>query len=50
MGKSSDLFKNIGDTKGTFYAKRGTLKDRKSKGLAEAEEIRKLSSAISAKK
>ena len=41
MGKSSDLFKNIGDTKGTFYAKRGTLKDRKSKGLAEAEEIKK---------
>ena len=41
MGKSRDLFKNTGDTKGTFYAKRGTLKDRKIKGLAEAEEIKK---------
>ena len=41
MGKSRDLSKNIGDTKGTFYAKRGTIKDRKSKGLAEAEEIKK---------
>ena len=41
MGKTRDLFKKIINTKGTFYAKRGTIKDRKSKGLAEAEEIKK---------
>ena len=41
MGKTSDLFKNLRDTKGTFYAKMGTRKDRNSKDITEAEEIRK---------
>ena len=36
MGKTRDLFKKIGDTKGTFHAKVGTLKDRNSKDLMEA--------------
>ena len=31
MGKTRDLFKKIGDTKGTFHAKTGTIKDRNSK-------------------
>ena len=33
MGKTRDLFKKIGDTKGIFHAKRGTIKDRNGKGL-----------------
>ena len=44
MGKTRDLFNNIGDTKGTFHAKMGTIKDRKDrngKNLTEAEEIKK---------
>ena len=41
MGKTRDLFKKTGDTKGTFHAKMGTIKDRNSKDLAEAEEIKK---------
>ena len=41
MGKTRDLFKKIRDTKGIFYAKIGTIKDRNGKDLAEAEEIRK---------
>ena len=41
MGKTRDLFKKIGDTKGTFHAKMGTIKDRNSKDLTEAEEIKK---------
>ena len=41
MGKSRDLFKNTGDTKGTFYAKRGTLKDTNGMDLTEAEDIKK---------
>ena len=40
MGKTRDLFKKIGDTKGTFHAKMGTIKDRNSKDLTEAEEIK----------
>ena len=36
MGKTKDLFKKIGDTKGTFHAKIGTIKDRNGKNLAEA--------------
>ena len=40
MGKTRDL-KKIGDTKGTFHAKMGTIKDRNSKDLTEAEEIKK---------
>ena len=41
IGKTRDLFKKIGDTKGTFHAKMGTIKDRNSKDLTEAEEIKK---------
>ena len=40
MGKTRDLFKNIRDTKETFHAKMGTIKDR-NKDLTEAEEIKK---------
>ena len=43
MGKTSDLFKKIRDTKGTFHAKMGTTKDRNSMDLTEAEEIKKRS-------
>ena len=41
MGKTRDLFKKTGDTKGTFHTKMGTIKDRKSKDLTEAEDIKK---------
>ena len=41
MGKTSDLFKKIRDTKGTFHAKMGTVKDRKREALTEAEKIKK---------
>ena len=41
MGKTRDLFKKIRDTKGTCHAKMGTIKDRNSKDLLEAEEINK---------
>ena len=47
MGKTRDLFrkirkqKKIRDTKGTFHAKMGTIKDRKGKDLTEAKEIKK---------
>ena len=41
MGKSRDLFKKIRDTKGIFHAKMGTIKDRNSMGLTEAEDIKK---------
>ena len=41
MGKTRDLFKKIRDTKGTFHAKMGTIKDRNSKDLTEAEDIKK---------
>ena len=41
MGKTRNLFKKIGDTKGAFYAKMGTIKDRNGKDLTETEEIRK---------
>ena len=41
MGKTRDLVKKIRDTKGTFHAKMGTIKDRNSKDLLEAEEINK---------
>ena len=41
MGKTRDLFKKIRDTKGTFHAKRGTIKERNGMDLAEAEDIRK---------
>ena len=41
MGKTRALFKKIRYTKGTFHAKMGTIKDRNSMDLAEAEDIRK---------
>ena len=41
MGRTSDLFKKIGSTKGTFHAKMGTIKDRNSRVLVNAEEIKK---------
>ena len=40
-GKSRDLFKKIRDTKGIFHAKMGSIKDRNSKDLTEAEDIKK---------
>ena len=41
MGKTRDLFKKIRDTKGTFHAKMGSIKDRKGRHLTEAEDIKK---------
>ena len=41
MGKTRDLFKKIRDTKGTFHAKMGTIKDRNVMDLTEAEDINK---------
>ena len=41
MGKTRDLFKKIRDTKGTFHAKMGTIKDRNGMDLREAEDIKK---------
>ena len=40
-GKTRDLFEKIGDTKGTFHVRTGMIKDRNSKDLTEAEEIKK---------
>ena len=41
MGKTINIFKKIGDTKGTFHAKMGTIKDRNGMKLTEAEDIKK---------
>ena len=41
MGKTRDLFKEIRDTKGTFHAKMGSIKDRNGMDLTEAEDIKK---------
>ena len=41
MGKTRDLFKKIRDTKGTFHAKMGSVKDRNGMDLTEAEDINK---------
>ena len=41
MGKTRDLFKKIKDTKGTFHAKMGSIKDRNCMDLTEAEDIKK---------
>ena len=41
MGKTRDLFKKIRDTKGTFHAKMGSIKDRDAMDLTEAEDIKK---------
>ena len=42
MGKSRDLVKNIRDTKGTFHAKMGSIKDRNGDDLTKTENIKKL--------
>ena len=41
MGKTTDLFKKIRDTKGTLYAKMGSIKDRNGMDLTEAEDVKK---------
>ena len=41
MGKTRDLFKKIKDTKGTFHAKMGSIKDRNGMDLSEAEDIKR---------
>ena len=41
MGKTRDLFKKMRDTKGTFHAKMGSIKDRNGMDLTEAEDIKK---------
>ena len=41
MGKTIDLFKKIRDTKGTFHAKKGSIKDRNDMELKEAEDVKK---------
>ena len=41
MGKTTDIFKKIRDTNGTFHAKMGTVKDRNGTDLTEAEDIKK---------
>ena len=41
MGKTRDLFKKVRDTKGTFHAKMGSIKDRNDRDLTEAEDIKK---------
>ena len=41
MGKSRDVFKKTRDTKGTFHAKMGSIKDRNRRDLTEAEDIKK---------
>ena len=41
MGKTTDLFKKVRDTKDTVHAKRGSIKDRNGMGLTEAEDIKK---------
>ena len=40
MGKTRDLFKKIRDSRGTFHAKMGTIKNRNGMGLTEAEDIK----------
>ena len=41
MGKTRDLFKKIRDTKGTFHARMGSIKDRSGMDLTEAEDVKK---------
>ena len=41
MRKTRELFKKTGDTKGTFHAKMGTIRDRNGRDLTEAEDIKK---------
>ena len=42
MGKTRNLFKKTGEIKGTFHAKTGTIKDKNSKDLTEAEEVTRI--------
>ena len=42
MGKTRDILKKIGDTKGTFHAKMGTIKDRNGMDLTEAEDMARI--------
>ena len=49
MGKTRDLFKKITDTKGTFHAKMGSIKDRNGMDLTEAEDIKKRWQELSGK-
>ena len=42
MGKTRDLFKKIGDTKGTLHAKMGLIKDRNGMDLTEAEDVARI--------
>ena len=42
MGKTRELFKKIRDTKGTFHAKMGSIKDRNGRDLTEAEEVARI--------
>ena len=42
MGKTRDLFKKIRDTKGTYHAKMGSIKDRNGMNLTEAEEVARI--------
>ena len=42
MGKTRDLFKKIRDSKGTFHAKMGSIKDRNGRDLTEAEEVARI--------
>ena len=46
MGKTRDIFKKIKDTKGTFHAKMGTIKDRNSMDRTEAEELARIHRTI----
>ena len=41
MGKTRDIFKKIRDTKGSFHAKMGTIKDRNGRDLTETEDVKK---------
>ena len=41
MGNTRDVFKKIRDTKGTFHAKMGSIKDRNGRDLTEAEDLKK---------
>ena len=41
MGKTRDLFNNVRDTKGTFYAKMGSIKDKNGRDLTEPQDIRR---------
>ena len=50
MGKTRELFKNFRDTKGTFHAKMGSIKDRNGMDLTEAEDIKQRWQELSKKR